>query len=82
MTGGGQISEKSINVINIIVSEIGTAPIIPGESFGPCLLAPGRSREWDVGFWDGYYWIGSEGLPVAPRFWAALPALRELEKAG
>jgi hypothetical protein len=52
---------------------IGSAPVKPGEHFGPCLLAPGLDDEWTVGRWVENGWYSNDGLPLKPTVWALLP---------
>jgi hypothetical protein len=60
------------------LAEIDSAPATPGQSFGPCLLAPGIDGDWTVGEWDGEAWFSDAGSKLAPLFWALLPPLSTL----
>jgi hypothetical protein len=59
--------------------QIETAPIEPGETFGPCLLyVPDETdhglTNWWVGAYDGECWYTFAGdLIVTPTHWAKLP---------
>lgn len=58
----------------LTIKHIDTAPIKPGEPFGPCLLSPGINRRWTTGGWDGDGWFTDDGdVELQPRQYALLP---------
>jgi hypothetical protein len=54
------------------MAPIGSAPVKPGEYFGPCLLSPGLDNEWTIGRWNGDGWFSDDGFPLSPTVWALL----------
>jgi hypothetical protein len=52
---------------------IASAPVKPGEYFGPCLLTPGVDNVWTTGRWNGDGWFSDEGFPLKPTAFALLP---------
>ena len=65
----------------IELAKIDSAPVQPGQPFGPCLLAPSiDGSEWTVGEWDGEGWCSDTGSKLTPLFWALLPQLSSLPR--
>lgn len=52
---------------------IADAPVRAGETFGPCLLTPGRDRKWSIGEWDGAGWHDLDNGPLEPTHYVLLP---------
>lgn len=73
-----------IDPATLHIALIATAPVKPGEEFGPCLLT-NEFGDWFIGCWSGKGWFDAHCLPCEPVLWALLPktsvAFKALEGA-
>lgn len=65
----------------LVLAPVESAPVRPGQGFGPCLLGAGPNGEWAIGHWDGYGWYNNEGTAISPIVWAPLPPIGEIMTA-